>query len=611
MKVDKAALMRSLPQVLRVIPSEWLGTTFANDALLGREAFANNISRLLVQSSPVTTEDLVKAGTAEDYLRVSSNVSVLLELSLATLQGLPVEQVFTFSSSTMPLISVLLTSKTPVHVFTGTTQNKVISKGFVSLLSAFGCRLEIHSGDGAAVGNDTVLKLEGVKGFSHGVIGDRVLYILDSKKVVPADILVIRKRLAIPSTTPGALAQLQKFAGVPATTSLAAPDASSVAGFFSHLQTLCGTAVCPSAPPLVSAAGLPALCALYFALVKRGGAEVIMCSTAYGGSSQLSDILSQRTKLLRKHTFDIQGEADMVSSIEETLTRVSKAPGLLPTVVLFLELPTNPDMKVPSLKRILDLVQSFQKATRKTVVLLIDTTFGPDSGVLGKLQALNPDLPALVFISLSKHLSRGLTTGGTMIANHTKIAQEILALARESAGAGALDTAATAEQMQTLCKNHVQVEKRAQQAYQTARTAADVLCKAVHAETGVEMPLHFVTEEQAKAGFTTPTFSFNLPSPKGATQEVNEALAQRFVDALCVSKNFKACVSFGQDNGLVYATVPATSTQGALKAEDKAKQALGGVQLVRLSFPPSCHPDTFAVLAGAVRAMYSGNRSAL
>jgi len=40
---------------------------------------------------------------------------------------------------------------------------------------------------------------------------------------------------------------------------------------------------------------------------------------------------------------------------------------------------------------------------------------------------------------------------------------------------------------------------------------------------------------------------------------------------LCAHSAFKPCVSFGQDNGLVYATVPATSTQGAIKAEDKAK----------------------------------------
>merc|ERR1712151_489692 len=102
------------------------------------------------------------------------------------------------------------------------------------------------------------------------------------------------------------------------------------------------------------------------------------------------------------------------------------------------------------------------------------------------------------------------------------------------------------------------------------------------------MALAFVTPEQAAMGFTTSTFSFNLPAPPGATAEVTEGLAQRFVDLLCAHAEFKPCVSFGQDNGLVYATVPATSTQGAVKAEDKAKQAVAGVQLARLSFPPAC-----------------------
>merc|ERR1712080_781088 len=90
---------------------------------------------------------------------------------------------------------------------------------------------------------------------------------------------------------------------------------------------------------------------------------------------------------------------------------------------------------------------------------------------------------------------------------------------------------------------------------------------------------------------TTSTFSFNLPRPAGASPAVTEALAQTFVDLLCAHPPFKPCVSFGQDNDLIYATVPATSTQGAIKAEDKAKQAIGGVQLTRLSFPPTCNTD--------------------
>ena len=55
----------------------------------------------------------------------------------------------------------------------------------------------------------------------------------------------------------------------------------------------------------------------------------------------------------------------------------------------------------------------------------------------------------------------------------------------------------------------------------------------------------------------------------------------------------------------MYCTVPATSTQGAVRAEDKARQAVGGVQLVRLSFPPTLDLDAAGeALEGAVHAIY-------
>jgi hypothetical protein len=80
--------------------------------------------------------------------------------------------------------------------------------------------------------------------------------------------------------------------------------------------------------------------------------------------------------------------------------------------------------------------------------------------------------------------------------------------------------------------------------------------------TGQHLHLEFVPTHTAEQGFTSSTFSFNLPPLPGKSLAENEALAQRFVDLLAEKKSlFKPCVSFGQDNGLVYATVPATSTQ--------------------------------------------------
>jgi len=99
--------------------------------------------------------------------------------------------------------------------------------------------------------------------------------------------------------------------------------------------------------------------------------------------------------------------------------------------------------------------------------------------------------------------------------------------------------------------------------------AAEALKTSVARHAGAgngHVSLTCVAPEHAAAGFRSATFSFNLPAPLGASDEVKAALAQRFVDLLTVdAERFKPCVSFGQDNGLVYCTVPATSTQGAIK----------------------------------------------
>ena len=54
----------------------------------------------------------------------------------------------------------------------------------------------------------------------------------------------------------------------------------------------------------------------------------------------------------------------------------------MPTTVLFVEIPTNPDMKVPDILVLARLCQKYQKATGKEIILFVDTTFAPASQVL-------------------------------------------------------------------------------------------------------------------------------------------------------------------------------------------------------------------------------------
>jgi len=330
-----------------------------------------------------------------------------------------------------------------------------------------------------------------------------------------------------------------------------------------------------------------------------------MCSTAYGGSSQLTDLLNERSNLLNKYTFSIQGDADMIISISDTLSEMAKSPEkLLPTTVLFVEIPTNPDMKVPDIDKLAKVLLEYKEKTQKDVLLLVDTTFAPNSQVLARIKATDAELPAMVFISLSKSISGGFTTGGTLISNHTPLSQEILKEVR--ATSLALDTGSKCDQLHVLVKHHIGVEERLNASYQLAVEAASSLGQAVEKYASYKMPIKLVPQTQADAGYPSSTFSFNLPGLQD--ESTNEALAQRYVDLLCEhTEHFKPCVSFGQDNTLVYATVPATSTQGAIKAEDKAKQAVGGVQLVRLSFPPRGDISTICqILSQAVSKIYAG-----
>jgi cystathionine beta-lyase/cystathionine gamma-synthase len=598
MSLAPAHMIAALPSILANLPGEWKGTTFRNNNLLGRDGFCQRLSALILSKNgdagngtEFTADELVEVGNAEDYFRVSSNVSTLLELALSVQRGYPsVSQVFTFGSEAMPLLAVMLVSKGPVHLYTGDMVVSPFTPAQCELMGLIGCNLVVHAGNPVANGSDIVISMvecdTAACPFVDGFIFPNVLYIQNPARLVPNDVLTIRKRMTTPVTTPMALEMLQKMAGVPVTFNQKAASEADLNEFYTHLQVLSGVEPNPSCNPACFTAGLSAICSLWMTLVFQGGCDVVMASTAYGGSSQLTDLLADRSATFKKHTFDITGKADKTEAIRGCLNGLAvNAAALMPTTVLFVEIPTNPDMKIPNIAELAVVLENYEKNTGKKVLLLVDATFAPGSRVMHKMMSVAPDLSTMTFISMSKSISRGTTTAGTLVAGPSPHACELLQ--RVYATADMLDTRAKKDQLVFLCENHVGVEDRCRRAYDNAVTIGNALVESVRSHaSGYDMSLAFVTPEQAADGFTTSTFSFNLPGLAGATTAQNEALAQKFVDFLTLHKEVKPCVSFGQDNGLVYATVPATSTQGAIKEEHKAKQAVGGVQLVRVSFSP-------------------------
>ncbi len=216
-----------LPSILANLPYEWRGTTFANSALLGRAGFSANLTALLQAKlaagvMSVTEAELTAAGNAEDYLRVSSNISTLLEMVLAIDVGLPVDQVFTFGSVTMPIVAVLMTAQLPVVLYYERTAPFTQAQ-LDQLAQVLNFHVTMRQGEPVADAGAVVLSFQGgwrmkTPGSADGIIThNSILYIHNSAKIVPSEVLVIRKRLATPLTTPVCERMLQELAGVDVT----------------------------------------------------------------------------------------------------------------------------------------------------------------------------------------------------------------------------------------------------------------------------------------------------------------------------------------------------------------------------------------------------------
>jgi len=286
---------------------------------------------------------------------------------------------------------------------------------------------------------------------------------------------------------------------------------------------------------------------------------------------------------MEKHTYGIQGpKGDVYTALSAKLREMAQSQRKRLTVVQ-IEYPTNPDMKDTDLNRIEAILLRYQRQTQSQVLLLLDTTFSPPSRAAQGFEGV----AVMVFTSLSKSVTGGFTTGGSLVANETALAQTLLALAHKHLRL--MDTASKACQLAVLARMSGRCAQRVQSAHENCVRASAFFEAAVQRASGCEMRTNFVTRAQIAKGVRPATFSFNLPPPRrlrGNAAEL-EGFAQRFVDNLCAQSGggVKPCVSFGQKNSTVYATVPATSTQGVISEEHKRKQALGGVQLVRFSFP--------------------------
>jgi cystathionine beta-lyase/cystathionine gamma-synthase len=588
-KLNLSILKRFIPQIIENMPLEWLGTTFKNDAnYVGREKFIEGLTDLIIkkdqEKSSITISELESVGNAEDYIRVASNPATLLEMFYGIKYNYKITETFSFSSNTMPILSVLFITDKNVHIYSDKIPFTDEEQKYISKLNM---KIKYHLGDANPHSNDLVISLSKPSRllvYIDCFIYDNILFI-NSNKINHNDILMIRKRMATPETTPKSINRLKKIKSICGN--------NCINEIADHLRKITG---CTSTNEISFATvGLASLMSLFVTMIIFfDGADVVMSSTSYGGSNKLVSILADRYDTFHKYHYDIQGDRNITKSICNIIDNLMIKSGLRPITMIMIEIPTNPEMKIPTMETLIKKIREFKKVTNKKILLIIDTTLAPTSAILGKLEGLE----TIIFISLSKSVSGGKTTGGCLIANHTELAMDIVR--KSSTIVKLFDVGIKDDQIMIIGNQHKEVEKRIDMAYLSALNAKGILERVIFEETGWEnFKVCFVNQVQAADGFKPSTFSFNLP-PMG------NDLASKFVSYICKSKICKPCVSFGQNNDLVYVTIPEISTQGDIKKEDKDKQSVGGIQLVRLSFPPKLDLDEFhLVIQNAVKMIYS------
>eukprot|EP00808_Paulinella_micropora_P024696 g43798.t1 len=131
-----------LKEILEAIPKGWNGTTYPNDKrFIGREQFMQEMAALLqgtssaalLQGTSAVSRQQLEHMYPEDYLRLGSPLSTLLEVVRALDLGYKPSHVFCFASATFPLIVCGLAAARPIFVY---GQPRLLSNEQVVLLRA-------------------------------------------------------------------------------------------------------------------------------------------------------------------------------------------------------------------------------------------------------------------------------------------------------------------------------------------------------------------------------------------------------------------------------------------------------------------------------------------
>ncbi|MGY6559178.1 MAG: cystathionine beta-synthase [Nitritalea sp.] len=581
--------LAALRQTLEHMPADWLVlTTHRLDVYQesrAKTAFLDAF-QALIQAEQLDTDSLAQLPTAYDYIRLGHPLSCLLEWGLMVQRGADASHCISFTSTTMPFLAVLrqnkLLGKATRLLHAGTlpvqldphTLRRVY--GYVFELEQLAAGQEPNPFDGITVWYEECEKMRpfqkraGCEIQLMQVQGLGTLLWLAEEEVKDyvAEIQHVRRRETIAMTPHLCWIALRQLGGEAAAV---LPDPAQRQRYLPDLQQQVQWITQTSGKPLFASSGLSMQYALMMGLVAHAQEQhpdkkvsFVVPPNCYGGTNDQARRVAAILPQVEIVDFPVDGKHDMVRSLQAILAKLAEEDSV-PYVIA--EIPTNPRVEVPDLAALAAcLSQQRQTASGQPAtpaLLVLDQTFCPNVPFLAPDSVLYA-VPLIAYVSGSKFPSGGKCTAAYAAANPA--ASSFMPVIGQHLRL--CDNEATMEQLALLQEQLPSMLARIQKAYQ--HTAAFIgHIRRLLPEAGI----HFVPIDLVERGFTPSVFSLDLPT-RGQTPQEREAY-KRELNLRLIHKMIKAlpdqskyCVSYGQLKGC-YWTIPATSTQGTTKEEDK------------------------------------------
>ncbi|MGB7843019.1 MAG: PLP-dependent transferase [Salinimicrobium sp.] len=577
-----------IEDVLKNLPTDWLRlTTHRLDIYnenLAKTEFLEQFEGLYKDNNSETSA-LSELPTAYDYIRLGHPLSSVLEWTVAHLNDLKPESVISFSSRTIPVLAVLrknlLDQKNTQIVYTGELPEffdpEVLKRvyGYKFDLRQVEDVEEIPGFEGSTIfisQQDEIGKVNLSSKIDffvaiHSQLGS-ILYVNGQEnESYISEIQHVRRRETIAMTPADCFSALQMLTGKPASAHEKNNAGANKASVVDSIHEITAT----KSKALIASSGLSMQYAIMMGLIHDGqekhpgkNLKIIVPPNCYGGTNDQARRVAACIDNVEVMDLPVDGDNDMVQSIDNVLDEVAKQDAV-PYIIA--EIPTNPRVEVPDLEKLKEVLSKLRKTASGEnaidPVFILDQTFCPNVQFVGEDGILSA-VRTISYVSGSKFPSGGKCTAGYCVANDK--AEALLAYIDKHLKL--CDNEATALQMEILAKQLPSMNQRIKDAYKNTREFVNFIKDSLP-----EAKINFVSEELAQEGFTPSVFSLDLPT-KGNTAEERETykrgLNQKLINMMIseIPDESKYCVSYGQLKGC-YWTIPATSTQGTTKEDDK------------------------------------------